>query len=311
LSPISALTTFRVLIGGRLLAPLTVMLVCALHAQPTFRSAVDVVTIPVTVNAKDTTRRVGELGPADFRIYEDGVRQDVTVVSHQPRALSVCILLDSSPSMASGRQPLAIRAIDTLLKGLKRDDEATMHFFASKVRMSFPWTPAPALKEVSWLEWRLALGTALIDALKEGLRQAEQARNPLPVILVVSDGGENASGMSLPALVETRRQSETLIYGIHTDLMPSRYAPNVNRAFANFLPQVVGDSGGMTHRVRTPEEAETAALALLEEWRSQYMLGFTPTRAADGKYRALKVEAVDVNLEVRHRAGYLATTSPR
>jgi VWFA-related protein len=289
---------------------LTAVLASAASAQPTFRSTVDVVTIPVTVTAKETTRRVGELGPADFRVYEDGVRQDVTVVSHQPRALSLCILLDSSPSMASGRQPLAIRAIDTLLKGLQRDDEATMHFFASKVRMAFPWTSAPALKEVSWIEWRLALGTALIDALKEGLRQVEQARNPVPVILVVSDGGENASGMSLAALVESRRQSETLIYGLHTDLAPSRYAPSVNRAFANFLPQVVGDSGGMTHRVRTPEEAETAALALLEEWRSQYTLGFTPSRAPDGKYRALKVEAVDKNLDVRHRAGYLAA-SPR
>jgi len=287
-------------------ALLTVALAAAVDAQPTFRSAVDVVTVPATVTAKDTTRRVGELGLADFRIYENGVRQEVTLVSHQPRGLSLCILLDSSPSMASGRQALAIRAIDTLLEELKRDDEATMHFFASKVRLAFPWTPAPALKEVSWIEWRLALGTALIDALKEGLRQVEQARNPLPIILVVSDGGENASGTSLAGLVATRRQSETLIYGIHTDLAPSRYAPSVNRAFANFLPQVVGDSGGRTHRIRTPEEGETAALALLEEWRSQYTLGFSPNRAPDGKYRALKVEAVDTNLEVRHRAGYLA-----
>ena len=285
---------------------LTAVLVTSVHAQPTFRSAVDVVTIPVTVTAKDAARRVGELGPADFRIYDDGVLQEVTVVSHQPRALSVCILLDSSPSMASGRQALAIRTIDTLLQGLKPEDEATMHFFAATVRMAFPWTPAPQIRAVSWVEWRLALGTALIDALKEGLRQVEHARNPLPVIVVVSDGGENASGTSLAGLVATRRQSETLIYGVHTDLPPSRYAPNVNRAFSNFLPQVVGDSGGLTHRVRTPEEGEAAALALLEELRSQYTLGFTPKHPPDGKYRTLKVEAVDTNLTVRHRAGYLA-----
>lgn len=293
-----------------LLALLTVVLVTVVHAQPTFRSAVDVVTIPVTVSAADTTRRVGELGLADFRIYEDGIAQQVTLVSHQPRALSLCILLDSSPSMASGRQALAIRAIDTLLKGLAPEDEATMHFFAGRVRPAFAWTPAPKLTPVSWIEWRLSLGTALIDALKEGLRQVEQAHNPLPVILVVSDGGENASGTSLAGLVATRRQSETLIYGLHTDLAPSRYAPAVNRAFVNFLPQIVGDSGGMTHRIRTPEEGETAALALLEEWRSQYTLGFTSTRPPDGKYRSLKVEAVDRNLTVRYRAGYLAAPAP-
>ena len=277
------------------------------HAQPVFRSAVDLVTVPVTVTAKDTLRRVGELGTADFRIYEDDVLQELTVVSHEPRALSVCILVDSSPSMASGRQPLATRAIDTLLKGLEDDDEASVHFFAARVRTVLPWTGGADLKPISWLEWRLSLGTALIDALKEGLTQVESASNPLPVILVVSDGGENVSGMSLSKLVETRRQSETLIYGIQTDLAPSRYAPLVNRAFANFLPQVVGDSGGMIHRVRTVAEAETAAEALLEELRSQYTLGFASKRALDGKYRRLKIEAVDPNLTTRHRAGYLAS----
>jgi VWFA-related protein len=283
-----------------------VALAAVVQAQPTFRSAVDLVTIPVTVTARDSTRRVGELGKADFRIYEDGVLQELAVVSHEPRALSVCILVDSSPSMASGRQQLAIRAIDTLLKGLKPSDEASLHFFAARFTTVFPWTPATEIKPVSWLQWRLSLGTALIDALKAALRQVEQARNALPVILVVSDGGENASGTSLTGLVATRRQSETLIYGIQTDLAPSRYAPLVNRAFANFLPQVVGDSGGLIHRVRSAEEAEIAALALLEEWRSQYMLGYEPKRALDGRFRTIKIVPVDANLTARHRVGYLA-----
>ena len=288
-----------------------VVLADSMHAQPVFRSAVNLVTIPVTVTAKDGLRRVGELGPADFRIFEDGVPQELTVVSHEPRALSVCILVDSSPSMASGRQPMVIRAIDTLLKGLRADDEASLHFFAAKFRTQFEWTPARQIKPVSWLEWRLSLGTALIDALKEALARIESAHNPLPVILVVSDGGENASGTSLAGLVATRRQSETLIYGIQTDLAPSRYAPLVNRAFANFLPQVVGDSGGMIYGVRTAEEAERASLALLEELRSQYTLGYAPKRALDGKYRTVKVEPVDSHLAVRHRAGYLATPHPQ
>jgi VWFA-related protein len=287
-----------------------VVLAAATYAQPLFRSGIDVVTVAVTVLPKDSTRRVGELGLGDFRLYEDGILQDVTVVSHEPRLLSLCVLLDSSPSMASGRQPLAIRAIDTLLKGLKPDDEASMYFFAARLRQVFPWTPAAQLKPVSWLQWRLALGTALIDALKEGLNQIDAAHNPLPVIVVVSDGGENVSRTPLSALVATRRQSETLIYGIHTDLPPSRYAPTVNRAFANFLPQVVGDSGGTILRARTPEEGEAVSVALLEELRSQYTLGFTSKRPPDSKYRTLKVEAVDPNLTVRHRAGYLATPLP-
>jgi VWFA-related protein len=280
----------------------------AASRQPQFRSAVDLVMVPVTATAKDSSRRVGELTMGDFRVYEDGALQTLSVVSHEPRALSLSILVDSSPSMASGRQALVTRAVETLLKGLAPEDEATMSFFAARLTPVFDWTAAKEIKPVSWLKWRLSLGTALIDALKDALSGIERAHNPLPVILVISDGGENASGTSLTRLVATRRQSETLIYGIHTDRAPSRYAPLVNRAFTNFLPQVVGDSGGIIHRVSTEEEAETAALALLQEWRSQYTLGYTPKRALDGKYRTLKVEPVDASLTLRHRAGYLATS---
>jgi hypothetical protein len=209
--------------------------------------------------------------------------------------------------MASGRQALAIRTIDTLLGALGPDDEAALLLFASTVRVAFPWTSARALKPVSWIEWRLSLGTALIDSIRAALRQVEQASNPLPVIVIVSDGGENSSGMSLPNLVATRRQSEALIYGMHTDLPQSRYAPSVNRAFSDFLPDLVGDSGGTVYQIRTPEGGEAAARALLEELRSQYTLGYVPKRPADGRYRVIKVESTNRNIVVRHRAGYLAS----
>jgi VWFA-related protein len=282
-------------------------LAAVLQAQPAFRAGVDLVTVTVAVMAREQAWRVGGLGPADFRILEDGVPQELALVSHEPRALSLCILLDSSPSMASGRQALAIRTIDTLLGALGPDDEAALLLFASTVRVAFPWTSARALKPVSWIEWRLSLGTALIDSIRAALRQVEQASNPLPVIVIVSDGGENSSGMSLPNLVATRRQSEALIYGMHTDLPQSRYAPSVNRAFSDFLPDLVGDSGGTVYHIRTPEGGEAAARALLEELRSQYTLGYVPKRPADGRYRVIKVESTNRNIVVRHRAGYLAS----
>ena len=278
----------------------------ALEAQPAFRSSVDLVTVPVTVTAREQAWRVGELGPADFRIFEDGVPQELSLVTHEPRALSICILLDSSPSMASTRQRFAIRTVDTLLGSLAPSDEATMVFFASKPQIAFPWTRGADVRPVSWIEWRLSLGTALIDAMKEGLRLIEQASNPLPVIVVVSDGGENASGTSLASLAATRRQSETMIYGIHTDLPPSKFAPPVNRAFTDFLPELVSNSGGTVYEVKSAEAGEAAARAFLEELRSQYTLGYVPKRAADGKYRTVKVESTNRNLVLRHRAGYLA-----
>lgn len=277
-----------------------------LQAQPSFRASVDLVSVPLTVSGRDGTTFFGELSAGDFRVFEDGVLQEVSVVSHEPRPISLCILLDSSPSMASGRQALATRTIDTMLKALAPDDEATVLFFSSKVKMAMPWTRGDALKPISWLEWRLSLGTALIDAMKVALQQVELARNPLPVIVVVSDGGENASGTSLTRLVATRRQSETLVYGVDTVLPISKWAPPVNHAFTDFLPELVGDSGGTVFSVRSPEGGEAVGHELIEELRSQYTIGYVPKVALDGRYRQLKVEITRAGLAVRHRGGYLA-----
>jgi len=276
------------------------------HAQPSFKSSVDLVTVPVSITGRDGFPVYAELSPGDFRLYEDGVRQDVQVVSHEPRSVSICVLLDSSPSMASGRQALAIRTIDTLLGGLAPDDEAAVLFFASTVKPAMPWTRGDRIKPTSWLEWRLSLGTALIDAMKEGLRQVEHAANPVPVIVVVSDGGENSSGTTLARLVASRRQSETLVYAIDTVLPLSKNAPPLNRAFSDFLPDLVGDSGGTVFTVGSPEAGEVAAHSLLEELRAQYTLGYVPKDKFDGKYRTLKVETTRTGLTVRHRGGYLA-----
>jgi VWFA-related protein len=285
---------------------LTALAVAAAHAQPTFRSAVDLVTVPITVTSKDQSGRVGGLTVADFRLYEDGVLQELALITHEPRALSLCILLDSSPSMAP-RQTLATRAIDTLLRELQPDDEVSLLMFSSRVRVAVPWTRASGIRSYSWYSWRLSLGTALIDAMREALSSMEKATNPKPVILIVSDGADNTSGTPISKLVATRRQSETMVYGVHTSGRPSRTATPLNRAFAvDFLPELVGDSGGTVYRVVDPDAAENAALAFLEELRSQYTLGYEPKKAYDGKYRQLKIEAANPALIVRHREGYLA-----
>jgi Ca-activated chloride channel family protein len=285
---------------------LALFTVATLAAQPQFTARVDLVTVPVSVVSRDPARPPIELSAGDFRIFEDGIRQDITVVSHEPQAISLCILLDSSPSMASGRQRLATRTIDALIEGLRPDDEAALVFFAARPRTVFAWTKAEALEPVSWLQWRPALGSALIDAMKEGLTLIEDARNPRHVIVIVSDGGENASRTPLASLIATRRQSETLVYGIDTELPPSRFALPVNRAFTNVLPALIGDSGGTVFGVNSPEAGEVAARALLDELRSQYTLGYVPRRATDGTFRQLKVELTVAGYTVRHRAGYLA-----
>ncbi len=284
---------------------LVVFAAAALHAQPTLQTAVDLVTVPVAVTTQEGGR-IGDLAAGDFRIFEDGVLQDVALVTREPRPISLCILLDSSPSMA-GREALATRAIDTILKALADDDEVALLMFASKVRVAVPWARARDTRTVSWYGWRLALGTALIDAMKQSLTLVETAHNPLPVVVIVSDGGEMSSGTPLAKLVSSRRQSETLVYGIRTPLRPSKTPTPLSRNIVqDFLPDLVGDSGGRVYLADTLSNAETAGLALIEELRSLYTLGYAPKKPMDGRYRHLKIEATNPALVIRHRDGYLA-----
>jgi len=151
------------------------------------------------------------------------------------------------------------------------------------------------------------LGTSLLDAMKDAFRLIDRASNPLPVILIVSDGGENTSGTRLAELVTTRRQSETAVYGIRTERLPSKTATPLTRAMTvDFLPDLVGDSGGTVFRSRDAATAESAAVAFLEELRAQYTIGYAPKRAPDGRYRQIKVESINPSHVLRHRGGYLA-----
>jgi VWFA-related protein len=274
-------------------------------AQPAFRAGVDLVTIPVVVTAKDD-EPIGTLRAADFRLWEDNVLQQVAVVDREPRPLSVCILLDSSSSMA-GREAQATRAIDTILQKLGDDDEVALLMFSSKVKVALPWTRARDTRTFSWYGWRLALGTSLLDAMREALALVDSAANPLPVIVIVSDGGELTSSMRLATLVSTRRQSEALVYAVRTERQRPRTAAGLTQpSIADRLPEVVGDSGGRVYVANDTASGERAALALIDELRSQYTVGFTPKRAWDGKYRRIRIEATNPALSIRYRAGYLA-----
>jgi VWFA-related protein len=296
-------------------------------AGQVFKAETELVTVPVTVRAAGTGKVLPELTAADFRIFEDGVPQTISQFTHMPRAMSVCIVLDSSYSMQADRRLMARYAVDTLLDGLRDADEASILRFSSGVEMAMPWTRAREIPPRPWHEWRVSSGTSMFDAVHRATAYIANAKNPLAVVVVVSDGGENTSGTSLSALARPRRESETLVYAIRTFAQienPRRAEPafgweegsRLTERFGrpsqiiwqelDWSPQIIGDSGGTLYHVQHPAGATKAAQALLDELRSLYTIGYVPAKALDGKYRRIKVEAVSPGLRVRHRNGYLA-----
>ena len=231
--------------------------------------------------------------------------------------------------MTAARRPIAQAAIDATLAGLAPEDEASVVIFAGFVGLGLPWTPAQRVPPLAWEQWKPAECTRLFDAIEVALGLIDRSRNPRPVLLLVSDGGENSSDLKFEEIVRTRRQSETLTYAYRPgsldtgrrgfdEVMPSNpsnaagaqptfpLSPNAAALSPDFLPELVGDSGGTVLPVRALTTAPDTVRAFLDELNAQYTLGYVPKKASDGKYRKLKVEAKSKDLRVRHRGGYLA-----
>lgn len=317
--------------------------------QPEFKAGVELVSVPVTVTSLDHNTYIAGLTAADFRVSENGDRQQVTTVTRVRRPLSLCIVVDSSGSMGLGnRRELAMFATQEILKGLQPDDEIAIVFFGVSVEPRLPWTKVGDIKELNWGGWVPRGSTPLNDGMRVGFDLIEKARHPRRGILLLTDGFENASRESTSNIVKTRQQSETTIYGfgvgsasladLRADISRSPQAinkENIPRANSDalrgieastpgasalvrppdalpnfdYLETLVGDSGGSVSRVLTLPEVTMAAKNMTNELKYEYLLGYTPVKPLDGKYRKLKVEVARRGVFIRHRGGYLAVPS--
>jgi hypothetical protein len=124
-------------------AAVLVWTITALGQQP-FKSGTDVVTVPVTVTNRSGTERIRDLTAVDFRLFENGDEQRVSVFNRERRPISLCITLDSSFSMTAPQQALAAAAVTRMLEGLEPDDEVSLVVFAGGSQYLLGYTPLKA-----------------------------------------------------------------------------------------------------------------------------------------------------------------------
>lgn len=312
-----------------------------LAQQAEFKSGVELVTVPVTVTSRDRNTYIDGLTASDFKVSENGQQQDVANVTRERLPLSLSIVVDDSGSMALGnRRELAVEAAQRVVAGLLPGDEIAIVFFGEKVDQRLAWTKIAAIAQLNWSGWNPIGKTPLNDGMRLGLDLIEKAHNTRRVVLLITDGFENSSRLSIADLVKTRQQSETAIYGFgvgsarlselaneqpfvrhlskpNADAVrtadrgaPGAVAPTDALPNFDYLETLVGDSGGSVRRILTLPEASMAARNMVDELRYEYLVGYTPKKPLDGKYRKLKVEVNRRGLYVRHRGGYLALPNP-
>ena len=275
------------------------------HGVAVFRARSDLVVLHVNV-FDDRADAVTELPEEAFEVYEDGVRQKIELFKDRTVPVATGLLIDNSSSMLNRRTMLAA-GVEAFAKSSHDGDEMFTIVFNENVRYGLPgtvrFTQNPYLLEASLLRYRPGGMTALHDAVIEGLGRLEESTNQKRVLVVLSDGEDNASHQSESNMLYRAARSSAIIYTIWSgDVSTEHGDPGLLRKLAT-------RSGGVAYAPETESEVVTAFTRIAESIRRVYSIGYAPTNGArDGSYRRVKVlvHAGGRQLRIRVREGYTA-----
>ncbi len=292
-----------------LAASLTLIVSVAAQEAPVFRSDTRLVVLHASVVDKND-RLVTDLPQSAFKVFEDGVEQQIKIFRREDVPVSLGLVIDNSGSMRDKRQKVESAALQ-LVKASNKEDQVFIVNFNDEAFLDAPFTG-----DLKKLEEALARidsrgGTAMRDAISMSIDYLkEQAKLDKKVILTVTDGNDNTSTLSLEQLVQKAQQSEVLVYAIGLlNEEERREAKRAKRA----LKALTTTSGGLAYYPEEVAEVEQLALQVAHEIRNQYIIAYSPSnQTLDGGFRRVTVTVKGKNRPVvRTRTGYYATSQTR
>jgi Ca-activated chloride channel homolog len=275
-----------------------------------FQSGIEITSVTATVTDKDG-RLVHDLPRDAFEVFEDGTRQTITQFTRERVPIGLGVLLDTSDSMYGQRIQDARSAVDRFLfELLDPSDEFFVIAFNHEPRPLTGWTREQAEVRRSLAGLKPSGGTAIYDAIVDALPLIEHRNRQRAALLVISDGADTASTTTLREVRSALLRSDAFVYAIAID-SPDRQAINT-RVNPQALREVTAESGGRTEIVQSSADLDEATARIAEELNSQYLLGFSSLRGADGQFHSLRVKVTGSGeYRVRARNGYVAAPARR
>jgi Ca-activated chloride channel family protein len=282
--------------------------------QPTFGAGIEVINLTISVTDPDN-RYVTDLRRGDFSVFEDGIRQEVSIFTHENLPISLVLMIDTSASMDE-KLTVAQAAAIQFVKTLRAQDAASVIQFNDRATTLQPFTADQTLLEAAIRSTRASGPTALHNALYIALKELEKQKSATELrrraIVLLSDGEDTASLASDDMVQELARQSEVAIYAI--SLRPNRPQDRERLAFSqavHLLTALARDSGGQVFFPNSLSELDSVYGRIAEELRTQYSLGYVSDNTRrDGKWRRIVVRVpAQPDLQVRHKLGYYAPPS--
>ncbi|MEN3339944.1 MAG: Ca-activated chloride channel [Acidobacteriota bacterium] len=274
------------------------------RAPRTLRSSVEVTAVTVTVRNADG-RLAPDLPREAFSVYEDGEPQAITQFTHERVPVALGLLLDVSDSMFGSRIRDARAAVARfLLELLAPDDVFFLMAFNHSPHVLTPWTSDPDVVRTALEALHPSGGTAIYDAVLKALPLVESRPRDRAALVLISDGADTASDVTLRELRAALLKTDAFIYAIAIDSQ-AHQAINT-RVNPEALAEITTQSGGRTEVVHDTADLGPATARIAEELNSQYVLGYSSPRPGDGKYHAIRVTVAPPGYKVRARNGYVA-----
>lgn len=286
---------------------------------PLFRSKTDAVVVDATV--RDEKRRsITGLTPDDFELIDNGVPQRVHDVSYGKLPIDITIALDVSHSVSGGLLDRLRQAVAQLMDDLGKEDRLKLVLFNSRITRTFDYTRDVRTVERAIRGATAGGGTSFYDAMSVTLvSESPPDRRQLAVFF--TDGADSTSATSSDVLVEVaRRTRATLAF-----VVPAAMARVLNVTSSSggvtfstpiqqlqapgspLLRTLTHETGGTVFPVAATSNLSTAFKTVLNEFRSAYVLYYSPRGVERAGYHSIEVKVKRDGAQVQARRGYFSS----
>jgi Ca-activated chloride channel family protein len=273
----------------------------------TMHQEVDEVLLACAV-VDDKGQTASDLKRNNFRVWEDGIPQEITSFLHQDQAVSLGIIVDNSGSMRDKRPAVNAAAL-SLLKASNPQDSSFIVNFSDHAFLDQGFTSNIEALNRALTRSDSKGTTALYDAVAASADElSNHAKLPKQVLLVITDGADNASRLDLEqAIHRVQTLGGPVVYTI--GLLFDTNKEEAARARRE-LERMSQETGGIAYFPDSLQDVDPIAIEVARDIRDQYTIGYRSSKAASlGGFRTVRVEASEPRhhrLIVRTRSGYYA-----
>lgn len=280
---------------------------------PVFRSDVRLVHMLATVRDSNGAL-AGKLRPGDFQIEDNGVAQDLAVFeATTEKPLSVSVLIDCSRSTQREHRT-ELDSVRTFVRSLFKQgntgDAATLYSFNADVTLEASWTRSPDRIERALGRLRSEGATALYDAITFAAQDLK-SRTGRHVAVIISDGGNTFGKTTYLQALEAAHAADAIVYSVI--IVPVAEEPGRNTGGEHALTSLSASTGGRTFFPGTEKDLDQAFTDILNDLRTQYLIGYYPhgLPVSHERFHEVKLSLRRPGYSVSSRRGYFEPTPSR